>query len=94
MNRKELSNEEFESLWQQVEAREHGRKLVEGYPLWRRRRQRVTAGVAMCLVGIAVFLPLQMQSSRGYDKVYCNRGTMPDSHWVDVASEMLTMEMV
>jgi len=94
MERKELTNEEFESLWQQAEAREHGRRLAEGYPSWQRRRRLAATGVAMCMVGIIAYLPLQLQQNRQFDKVYCNRASIPDSHWADVASEMLTVEMV
>lgn len=89
-----MTNEEFEGLWQQIEAREHGRRMMEGYASWRRRRKWAATGVAMCLVAVVAFLPLQMQHPGGYDKIYCNRPEIPDAHWVDVAAEMLTMDIV
>lgn len=93
MEQRILTTDEFESLWQQAEADAHSRKLVEGYASWNRKRSWVVSGVAACMVGIAVFLPLQMQQPRMFDKVYCNRGAIADAHWADVATEMLTMEM-
>lgn len=93
MEHKVLTREDFDNLWQQAEAEMHVRKLVEGYPAWKRKQRWIVSGCAICTLGIAVILPLQLQQPRTFDKVYCNRTAIADEHWVDVASEMLTLEM-
>ncbi len=94
MEQRLMSQEEFEGLWQEAEAETHARKLVSGYAAWKRRQRWIAVGVMTCLVGAIALFPLQMQQQQKmYDKVYCNRTSIDDSHWVDVASEMLTIEM-
>ena len=94
MDRKVITDEEFESLWQQAAAVEHSRPLVEGYAGWHRRRRLATAGVALCMIGAVLIAPLWSNSSQGFDHVYSNNSSMPDSHWIEVAAEMLVLEMV
>ena len=89
-----MSQEEFEGLWQEAEFETHARKLVSGYAPWKRRQRWIAVGVTTCLVGAIAFFPMQMrQQQKMYDKVYCNQTSIDESHWVDVASEMLTIEM-
>ncbi len=89
-----MSQEEFEGLWQEAEFEAHARKLVSGYAPWKRRQRWIAVGVTTCLVGAIALFPLQMrQQQKMYDKVYCNQTSIDESHWVDVASEMLTIEM-
>ena len=91
MEQELLKEEEFERLWERAEEARYGERLRRNYPVWlRRRRQRRWVAVAMaaCVAAVVIAWPAQSQP-KGYDRVYCNRSVQPDSHWADVAAEML-----
>lgn len=89
----------FDDLWEQEELHALTRRLQREYPaaLRRHRRLRATvASVAVAAVALMAFFTVQStlsHATRGYDMVCCNRTTFPDSHWVEVAANMLTAEM-
>lgn len=85
----------FEELWERGERDGLLVQLKQGFPRWqRRRRMRRTAfvSVAVLLVGGAIMLWNPSRESLRYDSVCCNRNVFPDSHWADVASDILTIE--
>ena len=87
-----MDEKDFEKLWERAEGERYAERLVEEYPGWRTRRRKVrrtTAAVAaVVVVGISIF-NYQFSIPKGYDGICCNRTTLPDSHWAQVAEEML-----
>ena len=71
-------------------AAEHNADL----PQWcaRRRRTRHTALASMAVVAVIgiPFFNIQFSNPKGYDAVACNRIGIADTHWVNVASKILT----
>jgi len=91
MEQRLLNEKEFEELWQRAEAARYGERLRRDYTAWFRRRKRLqwsAMAMAACVAAVVVAWPAQSQP-QGYDRVYCNRNVQPDSHWADVAAEML-----
>lgn len=91
MNHRTLSDNEFDQLWQETEARGHGRRLAEGYPQWQRNRRRTTGLVAMMVVAVAVAVPLLTSSlaDSSHEHVYCNRSGIAAEQWVALAGDLL-----
>ncbi|MBR1766210.1 MAG: hypothetical protein IJ745_04105 [Bacteroidales bacterium] len=88
-------NEDFDALWQQAEAEGFAQMLSREYPAWQRRsRQRHRTAVAVVAIGLmtGVALPLltRTPSYLQYDQVCCNRNTLSDGQWADIAISMLT----
>ena len=71
-------------------AAEHNADL----PKWcaRRRRIRHTTLASMAVVAVMgiSFLTVHLSIPKGYDAVVCNRSGIADTHWVNVASTILT----
>ena len=93
-----MTNEEFDNLWQEAEARGAAHRLALEYPAWVRRkrhiRNSVVAGVFVCVMA-ATTLPMIISStSNDYITVCCNRTDTDDAQWVALAAEMLTIEMI
>jgi len=90
----------FDDLWEREELKGLTWRMQREYPAaQQRRRQRWSAmtAVAVTAVALVAFFTVQTSPSRaprGYDMVCCNRTTFPDSHWVDLAANMLTAEML
>jgi len=83
----------FEELWEQEEKAGFQQRLWEEFQKWQRRRRiRRTALASLVVIvvaGISIF-NFQFSIPEGYDYVCCNRTTFPESHWADVASNILT----
>ena len=94
MERTMITNDNFDTLWQQAEAQAFAQRLTREYPAWHRRRQqrrRVAVAVfAMGLVVAAAVPLLRPSSPLGYDRVYTNTSSLSDSQWADLAAAMLT----
>lgn len=92
MKHKDLT---FYELWDKEESQGLLSRLRSEYPLWQRhRRQRmitVSAVVVMAIVGTSIF-NYHFSIPKGYDAVCCNRSSFSDNHWVNVASNILTIE--
>lgn len=85
----------FDSIWEQEEQQGLQQRLRQDYPAWlRRRRQRRTALVDIAVLVVAGFSIFNFRSSisKDYDYVACNRSGIAESHWVKVASNILTIE--
>ena len=87
-----MTENEFDKLWQQAEVEGYGQRLAAEYPVWRRKQQRiagvVTASLAVVVLAVAVLFA-QLQQTRDYEKVYCNRVGTTDAQWASLAAEML-----
>lgn len=87
-----MTENQFDELWQQVEARKYGRMLAAGYPAWKRNRKRALTVAAMLLIVLVtavVTVSTLQRPSASFEKVYCNRVGTSDSQWVALAAEML-----
>ena len=89
-----MNEQRFEELWQRAEGAEHGRRLAEEYPVWRRQRRRNLSVAASLAVIVAVALPLMSTShnavvSDSYAMAYCNRTDISNQYWVDMADALL-----
>lgn len=91
MEHRRLSDNEFEQLWQETEARGKAHRLSAEFPQWQRRRQRSLAAAAMLTVGVAVAVPMLSHNTSDcrFDNVYCNRTDTGASQWADLAAIML-----
>ena len=82
----------FDELWEREERQGLQQRLQQDYPVWqRRRKQRVTlvcTVAVLAVVGISIF-NYQFSTSKGYDFVACNRNSIADAHWVEVAGNIL-----
>lgn len=85
----------FDDLWGQEELRGLTRRMRREYPVVQRRRRQGWAAVAsLAVIAVVAVTAMPLSSApRGYDAVSCNRNDYPDSHWADVAANMLTAEM-
>lgn len=87
-----MTENRFEELWQQMEARKYGRKLADEYPTWRRNRQRAARIVTMIILVVlvtVVSITSLHRPAQNFEKVYCNRVGTSDTQWVTLAAEML-----
>ena len=78
-----MDEKRFEALWERAEAEGYATRVAEEYPGWRARR--IVAGVALVL---AVATPL-VYTPMPEMKVYCNNAAYDESHWTDMASNLL-----
>ena len=90
-----MDEKRFEELWAQKERQGLQRRLLQDYPVWlhrRKQRRTIMATVAiLAVVGISIF-NFQFSTPKGYDYVACNRSGIADTHWAEVASNILTIE--
>ena len=87
----------FDELWETEERQGLEKRLQRDYPVWRRQRRTrrsIIASVALVAVISFSIFNFQFSISKKYDSVCCNRNTFPESHWVDVASNILTTELL
>ena len=85
----------FDDLWEMEERRGLTSRLRDDFPHWRHRRR--VRRTTMATVAVFVFVSVTYFNFNGvysqrYDYVSCNRSVMPDRHWVDMASRILTIE--
>lgn len=81
----------FEDFWEQEERNGLLHRMRDDYPVWQRRRRirrTALASVAVVVVVFAFLFPFS--TSHSYDYVCCNRSGIPEAHWADVASNILT----
>lgn len=93
---KKLTDEEFEKLWQQETVKGMSARLSGQFPAWNRRRRQRRNIAASLMVASVVGLSVWFASSpdpKAYDSVACNRSGYSDSHWLDVANDMLITEV-
>ncbi len=87
----------FENIWEQEERQGLQRRLQQDYPAWQRRRRRsrtALASIAVLVVaGFSIF-NFQFSTHRKYDNVACNRSGIAEDHWAEVASNILTTEIL
>ena len=87
----------FEELWEQEELQGLQQRMQREYPVWqhrRRQRQVLVCSVAvLAVMGVSIF-NFQLTTPKSYDYVACNRGGIPNSHWADVAANILTIEVL
>lgn len=85
----------FDELWEQEEQQGLTQRLRQEYPAWqRRRRVRRTALVSVTVLAVGVFFTIHLTLSQpqDYDYICCNRTSLPECHWADVAASILTIE--
>lgn len=86
----------FELLWNQEEMSGLQSRLRRDYPIWLSRYKRrcaVTMAVALLVVCFSVaILWTPFSSRRGCEAVCCNRPGFSDSHWTDMAVNILTLQ--
>ena len=85
----------FDELWEREERQGLERRLQRDYPAWRHtRRTRISIIASVALVAVISFsiFNLQFSISRNYDSICCNRNIFPESHWAEMASNILTIE--
>ena len=92
-----MDKKRFEELWEQEERQGLQQRLQQDYPAWQQRRKQrrtIMASVAiLAVVGISIF-NFQFSIPKSYDYVACNRSGIPNSHWVEVADNILTIETI
>ena len=81
----------FDELWEQEERQGLQQRLQSDYPAWqRRRRQRITLACTFAVVVVAgITFNLHLSTPKNYDGVACNRSGIADTHWADVAANIL-----
>ena len=87
----------FDSIWEQEERQGLVQRMQHDYPRWQRQRKRRLAAVAaVAVLVVAVISPFtfHLSPSKGYDAVCCNRSGIADSHWADIAANILTTEIL
>ena len=85
----------FDNIWEAEERQALVMRLSHEYTAWRRGRRRRRAIMATAVVLAGMTLPLLfLTKNQPYDDVCCNRSTFPDSHWADVATNILTIETI
>ena len=87
----------FDNLWEQEERQAVQQRLQREYPVWQRRRRvrqtTLTSVAVLVVAGISIF-NFQSSIPQGYDYVACNRSGIADAHWANVASDILTIEIL
>lgn len=84
----------FDDLWTEEEQQGLLQRLRREYPKWeKKRRQRRMALAALAVVAVTIVLPVTLIPSHAkqYDSIACNRNGIANSHWVDVAGNILTI---
>lgn len=87
----------FDELWNQEEQQGLLSRLKKDYPAWQRHRRvrhTVLASVAVLAVTVGIALHSTLSTLQSYDAVCCNRTTFPESHWAEVAANILTTQMI
>ena len=86
-----IDEKRFNELWEQAEAEKYSKDLAAEYPAWRTRSRRMAGTVVGLALVVAVALPITLSpdSTRGYEKVYCNNKAFNDSHWTEMADALL-----
>ncbi len=86
----------FDELWEQEERQGLLSRLQKDYPEWQQRRKRRRTMAAVAIAAVAVLSPVVFHSSptQTYDYICCNRSDIPEMHWVDVASNILTIDII
>ena len=86
-----IDEKRFNELWEKAESEKYTKEMTAEYPAWRTRTRRTASTMAGLALVVAVALPLTLSpgSSRGYEKVYCNNKAFSDSHWTEMADELL-----
>lgn len=83
----------FDELWIQEEHEGLVSRMRGEYLTWKRhrrvRRSALASAAALVVAGVLVVNSF-FSNPRNYDSVSCNRTTFPDSHWADVAANILT----
>ena len=88
-------NMTFEEFWEQEERKGLLHRMRDDYPVWQRRRhirRWAICSTLVVLAGIFTTFHFSLSTTHSYDYVCCNRNTFPDRHWVNVASDILTIE--
>ena len=101
-----MTEDFFEKMWEQECVAGQARRISEGYPLWRKKcKQRnsilITCAVAICITTTAIQgYHAQISSTHstgaytgGKLTVVCNHSDYSNSHWLNVANEMLALEI-
>ena len=93
-----MTNEEFDNLWKEAKAVGLAHKLAQEYPAWsqrqKRRRNNIIAAMFVGAVAGTTIPLLTTPSHDEYLTVCCNRVNIDDTHWVALADEMLTIDMI
>ena len=93
-----MTNQEFDDLWKEAEARETAHKFAQEYPAWihrqKRRRNIIVAAMFVGAVSATIIPLLTTTSHDDYLTVCCNRANTDDAQWVALADEMLTIDMI
>lgn len=87
----------FDQLWEQEERAGLQQRLLQTYPEWKRNRRirnAVLSAFAVLVVAVVPIYNYQFSVSKSYDMVVSNRTTFTDSHWADIAANILTKETV
>lgn len=88
-----MNEQRFETQWSLAEAEGYASRLASEYPSWLARTRRTTGvvmGLALAVaLAVPLLLPLTAADNAFYTNVYCNRTGTADSHWVDLADELL-----
>lgn len=86
----------FDEMWEHEEQQGLLSRLRKDYPLWHRRRKRRRTMTAVAVAAVAVLSPVAFHRSPSttYDYICCNRSNVAEMHWVDVASNILTKEII
>ena len=89
-----MDEKRFEELWEREEKQAVLGRLQREYPAWRHRRKQRRTIMATVIIAVAMISPLtfHLSPTRSYDYVACNRSGIAESHWVKVASNILTIE--
>ena len=91
----EQNRKTFDALWEQEERQGLQWRLRQDYPAWMRRRRTrrgALASIAVLIVAAVSIFNFQISITKPYDTVVCNRTSFTDSHWAEVAANILTME--
>ena len=85
----------FDELWEQEERQGLQQRLHQEYPAWTRRckQRRMTIAAAVVIVAVLSPLTFLLSPSKCYDTVACNRSGITDSHWADVADNILRTQI-
>ena len=86
----------FDELWEHEECQGLQQRLQQEYPVWKRQRRQRRTMLAAAMVVVVLILPFTFQhsSSRQYDGIVCNRNGIADTHWADVAANILTASTI
>lgn len=91
MEHRQLTDNEFEQLWQEAGARSQGQRLAKEYPAWRQQQRRtvVVAATLAIMAGVAIPLFSPTATEPDYLGVCCNHSGIADSQWANLAETLL-----